>query len=305
MIALQLSLQPGRGSSGGSGTSASPIPAGHAAGAPAHGPTAAAAKAPMQAGQAAPSGVSNNAAVGATVEAAEQAASRAFTVEATVDVDGKRRRLRRKRAASPDSPYHVPVSGSSSGEAAGGQGQPIAAAQHPLLPSQAAAPEPSAHRSLDAAATSEAEVVGQGEGGSQESASTGAGSGKGALVQRVIRQVCKLSLSGSTGGAAACPSPAASTGVTAEVPGSADKAQPNAGPGATVRAAQAARGACGAVPEAPLSAAAQTGDCVAAAVSPELQRGLLDSLSLVHDLSQVGAVPLCHPQTLPPFRPGS
>jgi hypothetical protein len=120
--------------------------------------------------------------------------------------------------------------------------------------------------------------------GSQETASGAVG--KPSLVQRVIRQVSKLSISGAAAGAAGERAAPFAAGLTS-TPGATDDSGGLAGISSAVSGAASA---------APLATAAQApnregaeADGSAGIAQPELQRGLLDSLSLVHDLSQVRA----------------
>jgi hypothetical protein len=256
MIALQLSLQPrqcalasggGCASDGGvsnATTATSSLPP--ASQQPAA-PTATAstcAPQPLVAMQAAPAPP----AAGLPMAAVE---ARAFTVEA-VDVDGKRRRLRRKRAASPDSPYGGAAASPDGGAA----------------PFAASAPAPS-----DGPADGEAVENGTSSSGlcgeSDQAGSPNSSSVKPTAVQRVIRQVSKLSISTpATSAAGSSPVLAAGSAAAALAPGGGTAAVP---------------------PEAehaPLGL--DSGSSSSSSAAPEVQQGLLDSLSLVHDLSQVG-----------------
>lgn len=250
MVALQLALQPG----GGNTTPPAPGPEGPAAALPAS-PAPAAAAALSSTGAAA---------------AAEAAVAKAYTVEA-VDVDGKRRRLRRKRAASPDSPH------SSAGDDAGAASE-----------AQGAADSGSKEGSDASLAAPEA---GDNGGGSQDAAADASsdgvkqeGGGKPSLVQRVTRQVAKLSIApprritaAPTDSAAPLEAAMPAAAATAEMAAAAEMpTQPLDSDGSSRVAGDGGEGGGSGGDEVP-----------AASPLPQVQRGLLDSLSLVHDLSQV------------------
>jgi hypothetical protein len=144
--------------------------------------------------------------------AGEGYAARAFTVEA-VDIDGKRRRLRRKRAASPDT-YLQPGGDT---EGAGGQAKLSTAGQahgksggssgaHPPQASAAGVASPPSARSpasVASSAANSADTPVEGDGAVSESKHS-------PVTHRLIRQMSKVSLDGSA------PSP--STGAMPPLP---------------------------------------------------------------------------------------
>lgn len=155
-------------------------------------------------------------------------------------MDGKRRRLRRKRAASPDSPY---------GEAF----------------SDAAAPASDEGPADGDAAEGIAGGSESSSGGGQAAGSPRCSGAKATAVQRVIRQVSKLSINTPTAAAAPGDSPARAA--------------------APLAPAQAPGGGAAAPPQADI--VPRGAHPVGGVAQPDLRQGLLDSLSLVHDLSQV------------------
>lgn len=248
IAALQLALQPAAGSS-----------------AP---PAALIAAAPTAAVPGVTGSASATAGPARGAEPADPEAGAAAAGEAQApDADGKRRRLRRKRAASPDSAHSADGSAEAAAEPTqdpGSAGSSAGSGAAATATVEAAAAGPEAAGSDGTACASDAAADGKQDGGGL----------KPSLVQRVTRQVAKLSLQAQPRrGTAAPAAPSSPDGSTGEAPAAAEPPVQHAG--SCCEGNEGGGTAAEAAPQAVLQAA------------PQVQRGLLDSLSLVHDLSQV------------------
>eukprot|EP00887_Chlorella_sp_A99_P000878 scaffold5.g878.t1 len=318
MIALQLSVQPPAAAAAGPGTARAGAPSDGAAPSQAGAATGSSAPADLAAKGPAPLA----AAAMTSTAAVEMGSSSYGTVEAQ-EMDGKRRRLRRKRAASPDSAYLEDTSVAIGAAAANGERVPAAAsAVAPAAAGGAMAVAGGRAGHLPVLHTSD----GRGAGAKETLRVDGSGSGAHKLqagqqhgqstYQRVVRQVAKLSMSGeqlpglqqqqqqqhdSGDPAESSPAPGPASGSSVSVSAG---AAPSSGDGPSSSTSSASKlasvaVALAAVPSAPAAPAA-VGPASASSQPPALadgngvakgpgqgqvQQGLLDSLTLVHDLS--------------------